>query len=116
MLAEARASGTSGAVKLPAREVDEAEARALLGADGRDGLVHISSLRADGFRVRLDERRRDAFTESMKPLGGGWCCIQAERGGFGHYWYDALHDVVPHTDRFNRKWDAARPWRPVAGP
>ena len=116
VLAEARASGKSGAVKLPAREVDEAEARALLGADGRHGLVHISSLRADGFRVRLDERRRDAFTESMKPLGGGWCCIQAERGGFGHYWYDALHDVVPHTDRFNRKWDAARPWRPVAGP
>ena len=31
----------------------------------------------------------------MKPLGGGWCCVDPPtRGAPMHYWYDALFDLI----------------------
>ena len=34
--------------------------------------------------------------------------------GAGHIWYDFLWDVIPHRDRFNRRWDDK--WFPKMGP
>jgi hypothetical protein len=32
--------------------------------------------------------RRGPFDETIRHLGGGFCCVEAERrGGFGHFWY-----------------------------
>ena len=41
-------------------------------------------------------------------------CMPPGGRGAGHIWYDFLHDVVPHRDRFNRKWDDK--WFPKMGP
>ena len=60
--------------------------------------------------------KQRAFDDSIKPLGGGWCCVDPPaRGAPMHYWYDALFDQ-PHTDRWGRKWTADRPWTPSPGP
>ena len=59
---------------------------------------------------------------SVAPGGGSVACVapphwrrhpQPGGRGAGHIWYDFLHDVVPHRDRFNRKWDNA--WTPKMG-
>ena len=112
-------------LQLPAGVMSEDEVKAKLGVHTATttGLIHISSLRPHGGGLNLkldaffsDRRRAQAFTETVKPLGGGWCCVEAERrGAFGHYWYDALFDQ-PHTDRFNRRWGSERPWVPTPGP
>ena len=118
----ARAAGAP-TIDLPALEMSEAEVRAHLGSGSALGAkaswIHLSAVRPDGgLGVRLDAgRERNAFVESVKPLGGGWCCVEAEtRGAFGHFWYDALWDVE-HTDRFQRRWSpSSRPWEPTPGP
>ena len=109
-------------LQLPAAELSEADVVKRLGpgspASGA-GLIHLSSLRPDhGIGANIGSMRwRDAFLDTMKPLGGGWCCIDVEqRGAPGHYWYDALWDIIPHTDRFGRAWSTSRPWKPTPGP
>lgn len=80
-------------------------------------VLHFDLSRAKGFSFELEAvgRRRD-FEETLKPLGGGWCCSEPEkRGGVGHYWYDLLHDRA-HKDRFGRTWTREQPWRPTPGP
>jgi hypothetical protein len=117
-LTAARAAGAPS-LHVPGGVWSEDEVRKRLGEGeaAKAALLHVSSLRADGgLGARLDGARAHAFVESMKPLGGGWCCVEVEkRGGFGHYWYDALWDV-PHTDRHGRTWTRDRPYVPTAGP
>ena len=110
-------SEASVRVTLPAKELSEAQLAAQLGRYAGVRLLHFEGLRHEtGLRIRLAPDRRRAFDESMKPLGGGWCCAEpARKGGVGHYWYDMLFDQH-HTDRFGRRWDEGRPWRPVPGP
>ena len=57
----------------------------------------------------------ESFEQTMRGYAGLWCCNRPPGGrGAGHIWYDFLHDVVPHRDRFNRKWDEK--WFPKMGP
>ena len=79
-------------------------------------LLHFASLRPSELQLRFPPAKQRAFDESIKPLGGGWCCVDPPtRGAPMHYWYDALFDQ-PHTDRWGRKWTADRPWTPSPGP
>jgi len=60
-------------------------------------------------REALDFERRHASWGSL------WCCNRPPNGrGPGHIWYDLFADVVPHTDRHNRRWEG--PWVPKMGP
>ena len=63
--------------------------------------------------------RQRAFEETLKPMGGGWCCVEPpKRGAHMHYWYDMLWDL-PHTDRWGKRWegrDHEGRWRPMPGP
>ncbi|KAL1520276.1 hypothetical protein AB1Y20_023744 [Prymnesium parvum] len=80
-------------------------------------VLHFDNLRPSAFEVRLEPTARaNMFDETIKPLGGGWCCVEPEkRGGVGHYWYDMLFDRA-HRDRFGRTWDTGNTWRPTPGP
>ena len=67
------------------------------------------------YRAILPARDVEAFEQTMRGYAGLWCCNRPPGGrGAGHIWYDFLHDVIPHKDRFNRKWDEA--WFPKMGP
>jgi hypothetical protein len=61
------------------------------------------------------------FEEKLRQAPAMWCCIneqQAKERGQpfppGQTWYDLFWDVIPHTDRFNRRWDTA--WSIKLGP
>ena len=119
-VAAARANGARSLEVAPGA-MSDADVHTVLGSGtvGAAELLHISSLRPEGgLGVQLDlTRSRDPFVETLKPLGGGWCCVEPTvPRTFGHYWYDALFDVVPHTDRFGRAWSKSRPWAPTPGP
>ena len=67
--------------------------------------------------------RRKAFKDVIRHYGSLWCCNMPlpppacpgpKCSGPGHIWYDFLADVVPHTDRHDRKWTTA--WKPIMGP
>jgi len=63
----------------------------------------------------LTGRRRKDFKHQVRNYASLWCCNHPPGGrGAGHIWYDWLWDVVPHTDRHNRKWTT--PWTPKMGP
>jgi len=56
-----------------------------------------------------------AFEDKYKHYAGLWCCNRPPGGrGAGHIWYDLFADIVPHTDRHNRRWEG--PWFPKMGP
>jgi len=56
-----------------------------------------------------------AFEDKYKQYAGLWCCNRPPGGrGAGHIWYDLFADIVPHTDRHNRRWEG--PWFPKMGP
>jgi hypothetical protein len=119
-IAAARAGGAQK-LEVPAGAMDDASVRDTLGGGvaARARLLHVSSLRPNsGLGVQLDlTRQRDAFVETLKPLGGGWCCVEpSTRGSFGHFWYDVIFDALPHTDRFGRMWSTSNPWVPTPGP
>ena len=79
-------------------------------------LLHFSSLRPAELQLAFPPAKQRAFDESLKPLGGGWCCVDPpSRGAHMHYWYDVLFDR-PHTDRWGRKWTAEHLWTPSPGP
>ena len=78
-------------VELPATMMDETTLRAKLQPYAERRHLHFGSLRPAGFSVRLSAARRDPFDETIRHLGGGFCCVEAERrGGFGHFWYALL--------------------------
>ena len=55
------------------------------------------------YRAVLPHKEVDSFENTMRGYAGLWCCNRPPGGrGAGHIWYDFLHDVVPHRDRFNR--------------
>ncbi len=71
-----------------------------------------------GFEEPAEAR---SFEEKIRQVPAMWCCIneqQAKERGQpfppGQTWYDLQWDVVPHTDRFNRRWDAE--WTIKLGP
>jgi len=79
-------------------------------------LLHFTSMRPSELQLGFPPAKQRAFDESIKPLGGGWCCVDPPtRGAPMHYWYDALFDQ-PHTDRWGRKWTVDHPWTPFPGP
>lgn len=51
------------------------------------------------------------FANRVRQYTEIWCCINAHPG---HFHYDMLWDVVPHTDKFGRVWNAT--WVPTTGP
>ena len=54
-------------------------------------------------------------SQVLDMVAGLWCCNRPPGGrGAGHIWYDFLWDVIPHRDRFNRRWDDK--WFPKMGP
>ena len=74
-------------IELPATMMDETTLRAKLQPYAERRHLHFGSLRPAGFSVRLSAARRDPFDETIRHLGGGFCCVEAERrGGFGHFW------------------------------
>ena len=78
-------------IELPAIMMDETTLRAKLQPYAERRHLHFGSLRPAGFSVRLSAARRDPFDETIRHLGGGFCCVEAERrGGFGHFWYALL--------------------------
>ena len=67
------------------------------------------------YRVLLAGSEVDSFEKTMRGYAGLWCCNRPPGGrGAGHIWYDFLWDVLPHKDRFNRKWEDK--WVPKMGP
>jgi hypothetical protein len=53
--------------------------------------------------------------ERMMWFTSLWCCsVPPKPKMAGHIFYDLFHDVVPHTDKFKRKW--TEPWYPTFGP
>ena len=75
-------------IELPATVMDEAALQAKLQPYAQHRHLHFASLRPEGFSVRLSAVRRGPFDETIRHLGGGFCCVEAERrGGFGHFWY-----------------------------
>ena len=76
---------------------------------------------AEAFGGFDDAAEGAAFAEHLKQAPAMWCCIderaaKARGQPFppGQTWYDLQWDVVPHTDRFNRRWDG--PWTIKLGP
>jgi len=102
--------------ELGADAIDEADFIAALRPYRHLRHVHFDSLRPDGLRVRLAPKTLAPFEETIRYLGGGFCCVEAaKRGGFGHFWYDLLWDQ-PHTDRWGRQFTVDRPYTPIPGP
>jgi len=77
-------------------------------------VLRLSTLPPD-YRAILPESEVSGFEGTIKGYGSLWCCNRPPGGrGAGHIWYDFLHDVIPHRDRFNRKWDDK--WTAIMGP
>ena len=104
-------------VTLPAREVTHEDLLSRLAPLARSApLIHFASLRPDGLKLKLPKAMQPLFDDTIRHLGGGYCCVEPEkRGSFGHFWYDLLWDV-PHTDRWGRVWTSEKPWVPTPGP
>jgi len=78
-------------------EMSEGALRDALEAQQAEGapLLHFMSMRPSEIQLRFPPAKQRAFEESMKPLGGGWCCVDPPtRGAPMHYWYDALLDLT----------------------
>ena len=77
-------------------------------------VLRLSSTPPD-YRAVLGAGEVEPFEGTMRGYASLWCCNRPPGGrGAGHIWYDFLWDVVPHRDRFNRKWDDK--WFPKMGP
>ena len=74
-------------------------------------VLHFDSMR--DFSITLPSSQQRAFDETIKFLGGGWCCV--ENKPYGHYWYDLQWDR-PHVDRGGRQWTIQNPYAPLTGP
>lgn len=74
-------------VELPAAPLEEEDLYAALGERARTaGLVHFDSLRPGGFSFALQPgKRADDWVETLKPLGGGWCCVATPDRSPGHF-------------------------------
>lgn len=67
------------------------------------------------YRETLGHTKAAAFESELKQFSSLWCCNQPPGGrGPGHVWYDFFWDVVPRTDRHNRRWTG--PWTQIMGP
>ena len=104
------------AVTVAGGAVSETQLQEALRPHAGAPLLHFSSLRPAELQLAFPPAKQRAFDESLKPLGGGWCCVDPpSRGAHMHYWYDVLFDR-PHTDRWGRKWTAEHLWTPSPGP
>lgn len=54
----------------------------------------------------------ERFQNRMKEVVALFCCIDEQPRG--NVFYDMLFDVIPHTDRFDRKFEG--PWEMRMGP
>jgi hypothetical protein len=100
-------------------EIGEAQLRAAgLTDSARARLVHFETLRPDAkaLAVKLPDVLQAKFDDTIRALGGGFCCVEPERrGAHMHFWYNLLWDT-PHVDRWGRRWTKEKPWVPVVGP
>ena len=112
----------SGVQLLP-RGITAEDAATLLAplADRRH--LHFKSMPPgkEAFGGFEDAAKAREFEEQIRQAPAMWCCIneaQAKARGQpfppGQTWYDLQWDIVPHTDRFNRRWDG--PWTIKLGP
>ena len=77
-------------------------------------VLHVNGALPD-YRAVLASSTASSFERTVESYAGLWCCNRPPGGrGAGHIWYDFLSDVVPHKDRFNRRWDEK--WYPKMGP
>lgn len=103
---------TDGTVKLfPG--IKEKDVKALLKPFESRKIVHFKSMPGGsasfgGFDL---EETWKVFQEDMMRIPAMWCCIDAheaqQRGQPfppGQTWYDLLHDIIPHQDKFGRTW------------
>ena len=103
-------------VEMSAKPIDERGLLDALRPHAALRHVHFDSLRPDGLRLELAPTTRPAFDETIRYLGGGFCCVEpSRRGDPGHFWYDLLWDV-PHRDRWGRVFTKDKPYSPIAGP
>jgi hypothetical protein len=102
------------------RDVTRAQLRSATAEEARTAHAAVKILHVDGplptWRETLEAGpHRKAFKDVIRHYGSLWCCNMPPGGrGPGHIWYDFLADVVPHTDRHDRKWTTA--WKPIMGP
>jgi hypothetical protein len=103
---------TDGTVKLfPG--IKEKDVKALLKPFESRKIIHFKSMPGGaasfgGFDL---EETWKVFQEDMMRIPAMWCCIDAheaqQRGQPfppGQTWYDLLHDIIPHQDKFGRTW------------
>ncbi|KAG8461758.1 hypothetical protein KFE25_001376 [Diacronema lutheri] len=78
-------------------------------------LVELAQLPpAFGPSSLLSPSQQRALREALAHYTDVWCCVNPIRWGLpGHVLYDALYDVVPHTDRLGRTWTC--PWHIAIG-
>lgn len=75
-------------------------------------VLHFSSMRhAFGGFINFEDSQK--FMHRTEQYMSLWCCTKMN-GVPGHIWYDMWADVVPHTDRHMRTWNAS--WKTVLGP
>lgn len=117
LMPRALAAKAAFSLELPSGDLSEAELVTRLAAHAERRLIHFDSLRPDALSVTLAPAHAKHFDETIRYLGGGFCCVEPEkRGAFGHFWYDLLWDR-PHTDRWGRTWaPPQKPWVPTPGP
>ena len=77
-------------------------------------VLRLASVPPD-YRAIMSASEAERFEGTLRGYAGLWCCNRPPGGrGAGHIWYDFLWDVIPHRDRFNRRWDDK--WFPKMGP
>ena len=105
------------------RGITAEDARGLLKPHASKRLLRFKSMPEGdaAFGGFDDEGEARKFQEQIRAIPAMWCCIDerkaTERGQPfppGQTWYDLQWDIIPHTDRFNRRWDG--PWTVKLGP
>ena len=114
---------TEDGTQLLPRGVMAGDVRTLLAPHATKKLLRFKSMPEGvqafgGFDDAIEARK---FEEQIRAVPAMWCCIDEkkarERGQPfppGQTWYDLQWDIVPHTDRFGRRWDG--PWTIKLGP
>ncbi len=104
--------GGAGAVVSITKGLDDTQVREALGKHAEARVLRFTKgSMAGAFRGFAKAGDEKEFRRVIASVMGIWCCVRAPTG---HIWYDMMWDVVPHTDRHNRKWD--EPWTMRLGP
>lgn len=114
---------TPDGTQLLPRGVMAGDVRTLLAPHASKRLLRFKSMPQGvaAFGGFEDEGEARKFDDQVRAIPAMWCCIDERKATARGYpsppwqaWYDLLWDIVPHTDRFNRRWDA--PWTVKLGP